>query len=214
MKRRLIVGILTCISLTKPVVTMASTQSTKEIIQEEEHKKENEAPRGPREEGKKHHEQDLIDAYKGEEKKEFERVIKERREIKKEMKGIWETKSSDKKNSKDEMVKFIEELKGRVEKGELTKEEAVEIIKDKRIADEEFWNSLSDEGKKEIEEVNEKIKKLCPEIKALEEQLNTSITEGNKSKIKDSEKKYINAMKEQNKLLKQKLEIMRKHAKK
>jgi hypothetical protein len=157
--------------------------------------------------------QDKFKEFKEANKADFEEVLSEKRAIRKEMQQLYEKRLGMKKESKEEMRTFIKDIKDRVDKGELTKEEGIQIIKDKRISDQEYLKNFSEEGKKELKAIDEKINEHSQEVKKLKKELESSIEEKDSKKMESAKKKYIDAMKDHNKLLKQKLEVIKKYSK-
>lgn len=197
MKQKFIIALITLMSMAHPAFALDNISLANNEITMKAHKG-----------------QDELKAFKGENKKEFEDTLKERKNLRKEIATAWEAKLGVRKESKEEIREYIKTIKDRVDKGELTKEEGIEIIKDKRISEQEYWKDLSEEGKKEFKAIDEKLNKQMNELKTLKVELKDLIKEGNESKINEHEKKYISAMKEHNKLLKQKLDIIKKYSNK
>lgn len=158
--------------------------------------------------------QDKFKEFREANKADFEEVLNEKRAIRKEMREVYEKKLGIKKEAKEELRTFIKDIKDRVDKGELTKEEGIQIIKDKRISDQEYLKNFSEEAKKELKAIDEKINEHAQEVKKLKKELEASIEEKDTKKMESSKKKYIDAMKAHNKLLKQKLEIIKKYSNK
>jgi hypothetical protein len=142
----------------------------------------------------------------------YKDILDQKRTLKEDIDMAWELKLNNRSKSRELLNKYINETNEKVKEGLLSSGDAKEQIDKTKKEEEEYWENSSKFIEVSIKEIETNMDLKQKEIDVLKGELDTLIDIHKEQEIDVKAKEYIKALKDENQLLKNKEEVIKKGA--
>ncbi|MBL4932467.1 hypothetical protein [Clostridium paridis] len=140
----------------------------------------------------------------------YKEILVQKRTLKENIDRAWEQKLNNRSKSRELLNKYINDLAEQVKKGLISNNDAKNQIDKTKKEEEEYWENSSKYIEASLKEIESKMDLKQKEIDVLKGELDTLIDSEKKKEVDIKAKEYIEALKDENELLKNKEVIIKK----
>ncbi|WP_238882403.1 hypothetical protein [Clostridium sp. YIM B02551] len=140
----------------------------------------------------------------------YKEILVQKRTLKENIDRAWEQKLNNRSKSRELLNKYINDVGEQVKKGLLSSNDAKNKIDKTKKEEEEYWENSSRYIEDSLKEIESKMDLKQKEIDVLKGELDTLIDSEKEKEVDIKAKEYINALKDENELLKNKEDVIKK----